>query len=167
MGAKEAEAIVGEVTLKVYRMSLRRALAEGAIAAASSPAAFLQGLCDRLQFPPPSAEAVNVELFRARLEELVKADGDKLSDAAEAELQALAAQLGLRISMLSHGKCLLFADFLPPAKRAERLAMPLPQLVETVSKAPLPPGCRHLVFSLSASDEADDDVEVPDVRCLI
>jgi ubiquitin-activating enzyme E1 len=82
-------------------------------------------------------------------------------------LARLEEQLGLRPSMVSHGKCLLYADFLAPAKRAERLQMRVAPLVEAVSKAPLPAGCRHLLLSVSVSDEQDEDVEVPDVRCLV
>lgn len=87
MGAKEADAIVADVSLKVYRMSLRTALADGRLAAAPSPARFLQELCDALKFPPPAAEGVNTELYRARLEELMKKD--KLTDEDDAELQQL------------------------------------------------------------------------------
>ncbi len=91
------------------------------------------------------------------------ARGLPLADA----LARLQEQLGVRPSMLSYGKCLLYADFLAPAKRAERLAMTLVTLVEAVSKAPLPAGCKHLVLSVSASDEQDEDVEVPDVLCAV
>ena len=68
-------------------MTLRKALADGVIAAAPSPARYLQELCDALRFPPPSAEAVNCELYRARLEELVAPE--LLTDEAEAELQQM------------------------------------------------------------------------------
>jgi ubiquitin-activating enzyme E1 len=82
-------------------------------------------------------------------------------------LAHLQERLGLRPSMLSYGKCLIYADFLAPAKRNERLAMSVVQLVETVAKTTLPAGCRHVVFSVSASDEQDDDVEVPDLCVTI
>ena len=82
-------------------------------------------------------------------------------------LARLQGQLGLRPSMLSYGKCLIYADFLAPAKRTERLAMSVVQLVETVAKTTLPAGCKQVVFSVSASDEQDDDVEVPDLCVTI
>ena len=82
-------------------------------------------------------------------------------------LAKLQEQLGLRPSMLSYGKCLIYADFLAPAKRTERLAMTILQLVETVAKASLPAGCRQVVFSVSASDANDDDVEVPDLCAIL
>jgi ubiquitin-activating enzyme E1 len=93
----------------------------------------------------------------------IDARGLTLADA----LARLQEQLGVRPSMLSHGKCLLYADFIAPAKRAERLAMGIQQLVETVGKAALPASCKHLICSVSASDEQDEDVEVPDVRFLV
>lgn len=91
MGAKEADAIVADVSLKVYRMALRKGLADGTLAAAASPARFLQELCDALKFPPPAAEGVNNELYRARLEELMKKE--RLTDEDDAELQTLRKQL--------------------------------------------------------------------------
>lgn len=96
MGAKEADAIVADVSLKVYRMALRQALADGRLAAASSPAKFLQELCDALKFPPPSAEAVNVELYRSRLDELMKKE--RLTDDDDTELQALRKQLCIPVA---------------------------------------------------------------------
>jgi len=73
MGVKEADAIVAEVSTKVYRLVLKRALGDGSLAAAPSPARALQGICDALRFPPPAAEAVNLEFYRARLEEALAA----------------------------------------------------------------------------------------------
>jgi hypothetical protein len=87
MGAKEADAIVADVTTKVYRIVLKKQLEEGVLAAASSPARALQALCDALRFAPPSAEAVNMELYRTKLEASMA--GGVLSDGDEAELQSL------------------------------------------------------------------------------
>lgn len=84
-----------------------------------------------------------------------------------AALERLQHQVGLRPSMVSHGKSLLYADFLAAAKRQERLQMSITTLVETVAKAPLPATCTHIMLSVSASDEHDDDVEMPDVRCQL
>jgi hypothetical protein len=87
MGAKEADAIAADVTTKVYRMQLKKALDDGVLAAAPSPARALQALCDALRFSPPAAEAINMELYRTKLEASMA--GGSLSDEAEAELQAL------------------------------------------------------------------------------
>ena len=81
----------------------------------------------------------------------------------EEALAALQLRLGLRPSMVSYGKSLLFADFLAPAKRAERLALTLPALVESVCKAALAPAVTHLALAVSVCDAEDEDVDVPGV----
>ena len=86
LGAKEADSIVMDVSTKVYRLVLKKSLASGALAAASSPARALQALCDDLRFPPPSAEAVHLEMYRAAMEEAL--GGGVLSEAADNELSA-------------------------------------------------------------------------------
>ena len=53
LGAKEADAIVTDVSTKVYRLVLKKALADGSLAAAASPARALGAMCDALRFPPP------------------------------------------------------------------------------------------------------------------
>ena len=84
LGAKEADAIVSDVSTKVYRIVLKKALADGSLAAAASPARALSAMCDALRFPPQSAEAVHLELYRTRLEEAVA--GGQLSEADDADV---------------------------------------------------------------------------------
>lgn len=45
---------------------------------------------------------------------------------------------GLDVNMLSSGVSMLFSAFLAPAKRQERLGMRMSELVETVSRKPIP-----------------------------
>jgi hypothetical protein len=87
MGAKEAEGIMADVTAKVYRLQLGAQLKDGSLAASSSPAAALSGLVDALRFQPEAADAIHLELYRAKLEAAMA--GGSLSDEAEAELQSL------------------------------------------------------------------------------
>lgn len=68
---------------------------------------------------------------------------------------------GLAISMLSSGTTLLYASFYPPAKVKDRLNLKLTDLLETVSKQPLPSHTKTLIFEICADDENDEDVEVP------
>lgn len=59
MGKREAEAVLQEVTVKVYRRMLAQAVQGGALEAAPSKAAYLQNLCDTLQFDPAKAGQVH------------------------------------------------------------------------------------------------------------
>lgn len=73
----------------------------------------------------------------------------------------------VQISMVSHGKSLLYAEFLGRKKVQERLAMKLLKLVTVVGKTVVPASEATLTFSVTCSDANDDDVEVPDVTVQI
>lgn len=72
--------------------------------------------------------------------------------------------LGLEISMVSSGVSLLYAIFFPPAKKAERNGMKLIDLVEFVSKKPVPAHQKYVIFEVVVEDADGEDVEVPYVR---
>lgn len=72
-------------------------------------------------------------------------------------------QQGLEITMLSFGKSLLYAEFLPRKKLQDRMPLSLIDLVTTVGKVTLPPTESNITFSISCTDANDEDVEVPDV----
>lgn len=71
---------------------------------------------------------------------------------------------GLEISMVSSGVSLLYAIFFPPAKKAERHGMKLIDLVEFVSKKPVPAHQKYVIFEVVVEDADGEDVEVPYVR---
>ncbi|BBN00217.1 hypothetical protein MPTK1_1g27360 [Marchantia polymorpha subsp. ruderalis] len=87
MGNREAEDILLEVTVKVYRRKLAQAVSGGELDAAPSKAAFLQRLCEELQFDPRKAGEVHEEIYKQKLEQCL-ADGS-LSDADVASLLRL------------------------------------------------------------------------------
>jgi ubiquitin-activating enzyme E1 len=70
---------------------------------------------------------------------------------------------GLTITMLSCGVTLLYNSFFAN-RQANRLDLTLPKLVEFVSKKPIAPHQKDLIFEICADDENDEDVEVPFVR---
>lgn len=71
---------------------------------------------------------------------------------------------GLTISMLSSGVSLLYASFFPPAKLRERYSLKLSQLVETISKKPIPSHQKEVIFEMVAEDMNEEDVEVPYIK---
>ncbi|KAF5540301.1 ubiquitin-activating enzyme E1 [Fusarium mexicanum] len=71
---------------------------------------------------------------------------------------------GLTISMLSSGVSLLYASFFPPSKLKERYGLKLSQLVETISKKPIPSHQKEVIFEIVAEDLAEEDVEVPYIK---
>lgn len=74
---------------------------------------------------------------------------------------------GLSISMLSSGVSLLYASFFPPAKRNDKYGMKLSQLVEAVSKKPIPEHQKEVIFEVVTEDVDGEDVEVPYIKVRI
>ncbi|KAH6995706.1 hypothetical protein BKA56DRAFT_569870 [Ilyonectria sp. MPI-CAGE-AT-0026] len=98
---------------------------------------------------------------------------DKIWDRFELEdvtLQQLLdnfKERGLTISMLSSGVSLLYASFFPPAKLKERYALKLSELVEMISKKPIPSHQKEVIFEIVAEDLDEEDVEVPYIKVKV
>ncbi|KAI9508664.1 ubiquitin activating enzyme [Russula earlei] len=67
----------------------------------------------------------------------------------------------LDISMVSQGVSMLWSSFIGKKKSEERLPMRFSALVEHVTKKPVPAHVTHFVVEVMATDEEDEDVEVP------
>lgn len=67
----------------------------------------------------------------------------------------------LSISMVSQGVSMLWSSFVGKKKSEERLPMRFSALAEHVSKKAIPPHVKHLLVEVMATDEEDEDVEVP------
>ena len=94
-------------------------------------------------------------------------DRFELSDVTLKELIDDFEKRGLTISMLSSGVSLLYASFFPPAKLKERYGMKLSQLVETISKKPIPSHQKEVIFEVVTEDAEGEDVEVPYIKVKI
>ncbi|WVQ99264.1 hypothetical protein IAU59_006396 [Kwoniella sp. CBS 9459] len=71
----------------------------------------------------------------------------------------------LEVQMVSQGVSMLWSAFVPPKKAAERMGMKMSELVEHVSKKPIPPWTKNLLVEVMVDDEDGEDVEVP--YCLV
>lgn len=67
----------------------------------------------------------------------------------------------LELTMVSYGRCVLHGFTRQKEEVTKRLAMPLKELVQYVSKAPLAEGSRTLVLEVLACDLDGEDVEIP------
>ena len=92
---------------------------------------------------------------------------DKLWDRFETENVTLRqfihdfADRGLDISMISSGVSLLYASFYNAAKLRDRMDLPLDQLIEFISKRPIPSHQKSVIIEITADDQSGNDVEVP------
>lgn len=76
-----------------------------------------------------------------------------------------ASEYKLDLCMASFGSILLFSFFMPKAKLEDRKDVEIGELVETVTKKPLPPRQKYLTLEVSCSRLSDgQDVDVPPVR---
>ncbi|RZB50828.1 protein TIC110, chloroplastic-like [Glycine soja] len=91
LGKREAEAIMLDVTSRVYRKKLAQAVSGGSLEMTDSKETFLQKLCDELHFDPQKACEIHEEIYRQKLQQLV-ADGE-LSDKDAAALLRLGVML--------------------------------------------------------------------------
>ena len=93
-------------------------------------------------------------------------DSIKLDGRGDVTLQILLdvfkKQVGLEPSMISHGASLLFADFHNQQKpeTEKRMSTPLCELFSETT-------AEFVTLSITACDENDDDVDIPDVRVMI
>ncbi|KAF7860388.1 hypothetical protein EAF04_008514 [Stromatinia cepivora] len=93
---------------------------------------------------------------------------DKLWDRFEVEnitlkelIDDFSQNKGLDISMLSSGVSLLYASFFSKAKLADRMHLKLSELVELISKKPIPSHQKTVIFEICVEDQNEEDVEVP------
>merc|ERR1712080_332719 len=73
----------------------------------------------------------------------------------------------LEIGMLSQGVAMIYSFFMQAAKRKERLAMSMSQVVELVGRKQIPPYVNALVLELCCNDTDGEDVDVPYVKYLL
>ncbi|RLN18203.1 hypothetical protein C2845_PM02G10690 [Panicum miliaceum] len=82
LGKREAEGILSDVKSNIYRRTLAKAF-NTELASVPSKAAFLQILCEKLQFDPELASKMHEEIYRQKLQQFV-ADGELSKEEVEA-----------------------------------------------------------------------------------
>ncbi|KAI8872869.1 ubiquitin-activating enzyme E1 [Ramicandelaber brevisporus] len=75
--------------------------------------------------------------------------------------------LKLDVSMVSCGRTMIYSSWSNRKVVAERLPLKIVDLVEQVSKKPVPAHTRKLVLVVCVTDENDEDVDIPEVHVHI
>lgn len=70
----------------------------------------------------------------------------------------------LEVTMLSWSVSMLYSSFMP---KKDRLGMKISELIETITKKPIPKHVQSLVLEMCANDADGEDVEVPYVKLNI
>lgn len=112
----------------------------------------------KVEYKGPNGEKVKLDKIWDRFE---------IGDVTLKELIDDFEKRGLSITMLSSGVSLLYASFFPPAKLKERYSMKLSQLVEHISKKPIPEHQKEVIFEVVTEDADGEDVEVPYIKVKI
>ena len=69
---------------------------------------------------------------------------------------------GLSVLSLSHGVSFLYGAWFPSAKA--RLPMKITEVIEQVTKKPLPSHAKELIVEVLVEDENEEDVDVPYIK---
>ena len=69
--------------------------------------------------------------------------------------------LGLEVTMVSSGVSLLYASFYAPNKLKDRYPLKMSDLLETISRRPIPADQKNVIFEITAEDTTKEDVEIP------
>lgn len=123
LGSKDAQVIRDEVAAKLYKRLLKEEVTSGRLDAAPSPAAVLQGLCEKVRFGPEAAFELHKQLYRGKMMTLV--DKGRLTDADAADLKRIRRILCISDDMANQvakdvvGKSLMevFDDIFAPGVR--------------------------------------------------
>jgi len=97
----------------------------------------------------------------------IEVDGRKKSWTLEEFMKHIQETHKVEVNMLSYGVSILHSFFSPAAKRKERMGMTMTDLVEHVTKKPIPETQKTLQFEVCCVDENDEDVELPTVSYRI
>ncbi|KAL1442231.1 hypothetical protein MTO96_007853 [Rhipicephalus appendiculatus] len=74
----------------------------------------------------------------------------------------------VEITMLSHGLSVVYSFTMSPPKLNDRLDLPMSEVVAEVSKKPIEPHVRNLIFELLCNDKNGEDIEdMPPVHYLL
>ncbi|RKP19781.1 ubiquitin-activating enzyme E1 [Rozella allomycis CSF55] len=77
------------------------------------------------------------------------------------------SQHNLSITMVSCNVSMLYSFFMNKKKLEERMNIPISQLVESITKTPIPVHVKDIILEVCVNDANDDDVEVPYVKIRI
>ncbi|CAM9268613.1 unnamed protein product [Heterosigma akashiwo] len=165
--------VAGLVCLELYKVVLRRRVREGGVFQGGKPlAAYKNGFANLalplFAFSEPQPPAKTTGRLRGREWEWSAWDriDVRLGDVTLKQfLDHFQDELGLEVTMLSHGVSILYSFFANKKKIKERMSMSMTEVVASVTKKPVPTAQKFLILEVICADlETSDEVEVPYVR---
>ena len=74
-------------------------------------------------------------------------------------------EYNLEVSMLSQGVSILYSFFANKKKVAERMKMPMSEIITSITKKEFPPNQLYIILEVIANDlDTDEEVEIPYVK---
>jgi len=152
--------VVGAICIELYKVMLDKPIEK--LACMTANIAFNQYVLSEPQ-PPKVTKSVlkGVENKFTPWDRIDINDPDITLDGLFALLEN---EYKLVLTMLSSGVSILFSDFMPKKKLAERRGKKISEIVEEVTKKSLNINKKYLVLELIVTDEDDEEVEIPYVR---
>ncbi|CAM9449721.1 unnamed protein product [Chrysoparadoxa australica] len=116
---------------------------------------------------PPATTTVQVKGKEWKWSAWDCIDLDKGDITLQQLFEFLEQEYNLEVTMLSHGVSILYSFFANKKKVKERMPMTMTQLVESVTKKPVEPSCKYLIFEVCAQDkDSEEELEIPYIRLV-
>merc|ERR1712154_372512 len=141
---------MGELTVEAYKSGFLNLAIPFMTLSEPTPPAKTKALLNGKEWEWTAWDSVSVDKGDLTLEEFFK---------------YFESEYNLEISMLSQGVSILYSFFANKKKVAERMKMPMSEIITSITKKEFPPNQLYIILEVIANDlDTDEEVEIPYVK---